>query len=209
IRSWGDGAARMSVGALAIVSVFSSIGEARAQSAPAGATNPAVTYASQGWSDVDRDIFYGTSQGSHMMPYAWFRALRRLDVDEPFAADQLQRYGYLPNDNPSAAGLPVGFVVEKASGQLGMTCAACHTGQLEYQKGGKTFALRLDGAPANADFQQFLLDLTAASRATLAQSDRFAAFAEAVLGVGHTASAAASLKTEFGEWTRQFGDFMD
>jgi hypothetical protein len=30
-------------------------------------------------------------------PYAWFKALRRLDADEPFAADQLRRFGYLPN----------------------------------------------------------------------------------------------------------------
>ncbi|HTO81800.1 MAG TPA: di-heme-cytochrome C peroxidase [Methylomirabilota bacterium] len=210
IRSWADGAVRIFIGALAMASLFSSIGEARAQSTPAGTTDPAVTYASQGWSDADREVFYGTSQGSRLMPYAWFRALRRLDADEPFAADQLQRYGYLRNDNPNnVAGLPVGFVVEKASGELGMTCAACHTGQLEYQKGGRTFALRLDGAPANADFQQFLLDLAAASRATLAQSDRFAAFAEAVLGAGHTAGAAASLKADFEKWTGQFGDFMD
>ena len=50
-----------------------------------------------------------------MMPYAWFKALRRLDVDEPFGGDQLQRYGYLPNAksakwNPE--GLPVGFVID-------------------------------------------------------------------------------------------------
>ena len=131
-----------------------------------------VSYASQGWSDADRNTFYTTGQGSHMMPYAWFKALQRLDINEPFAADQLQRYGYLANERPNnREGLPVGFVLEgdAASGQLGMTCAACHTGQLEYQKDGVTYALRIDGAPANADAQQFLTDLTAASRATLAQ----------------------------------------
>src|SRR5215470_7942124 len=100
-----------------------------------------------------------------MMRYDFFKALRRLDVDEPFGGDQLQRYGYLRNDGPND--LPVGFVVEARSGQLGMTCAACHTGQLEYRKGDTTSALRIDGAPAHADFQQFLLDLTAAARETL------------------------------------------
>ena len=47
-----------------------------------------------------------------MMPYAGFKALRLLDVDEPFAADQLGRYGYLRNDaSPSnSEGLPVDFV---------------------------------------------------------------------------------------------------
>ena len=60
-----------------------------------------------------------------------------------------------------------------------MTCAACHTGQLEYRKDGVTHVMRLDGAPANADFQEFLADLIAAARATLMQPDRFNTFARA------------------------------
>ena len=174
---------------------------------------PEVTYAIQGWSAADRDTFYTTSQGSHMMPYAWFKALRRLDADQPFAGDQLQRYGYLPNEvsksNPE--GLPVGFVIDGSvdSGQVGMTCAACHTGQLEYQKAGATHALRLDGAPANADFQQFLTDLAAASRATLMQPERFDTFAKAVLGPGYTAAKSADLNDAFGKWVGQFTEFMD
>ena len=148
-----------------------------------------------------------------MMPYAWFKALRRLDVDQPFAADKLQRYGYLPNDpsrgNPE--GLPVGFVIDgtAASGHLGMTCAACHTGQLEYRQDGVTRALRLDGAPANVDFQEFLTDLLAASRATLTQPERFDAFAARFLGAGYTGAKATQVKDDFGKWVAQFGEFMD
>src|SRR6476469_7725903 len=157
-------------------------------SAPALAqATPPLQYAKQGWTEDERQAFYTTSQGSHMMPYAWFKALRRLDVDEPFAADKLQRYGYLRNDptpdgNPE--GLPVGFVIDGtvASGYLGMTCAACHTGQLEYRQNGVTRALRLDGAPANVDFQEFLTDLLATSRATLTQPDRLEAFVREVVG---------------------------
>jgi hypothetical protein len=118
----------------------------------------------------------------------------------------------LRNDRPNNInGLPVGFVIDgdPASGQLGMTCAACHTGQLEYEKGGVMHALRLDGAPANADFQQFLTDLTAASRETLANTDRFGAFAKAVLGTGYTAAKAAQLKIAFEIWVKQFGEFME
>ena len=172
-----------------------------------------VTYAEQGWSDADRDTFYTTSQGSHMMPYAWFKALKRLDVDEPFAGDSLQRYGYLPNvvSKANPEGLPVGFVIDgdPASGQLGMTCAACHTGQLEYTRDGATHSLRLDGAPANADFQQFLVDLLAASSTTLAEPDRFDTFSKAVLGDDRTAAEAAEIKGRFGEWVAQFQEFMD
>ncbi len=182
-------------------------GTARAQQP---AATPPVRYLDQGWSAADRDTFYTTSQGSHMMPFAYFKALRRLDSDQPFGADQLERYGYLRNDSPTNVnGLPVGFVVDGASGQLGMTCAACHTGQLEYQNDGVTQAVRLDGAPANADFQQFLLDLAAAARATLTQPKRFDAFAKDVLGTGDTPAAAAKLRTDFGAWVRQFGAFMD
>jgi mono/diheme cytochrome c family protein len=184
---------------------------ATAQPSGAGDADPDIAYAAQGWSDADRNTFYSTSQGSHMIPYAWFKSLQRTDSDQPFAADQLRRYGYLPNSvsatNPE--GLPVGFVIDGTSGQLGMTCAACHTAQLEYKRDGVTHALRLDGAPANADFQQFLTDLLAASRATLMQPDRFDTFARAVLGTGYTAAKAAQVKDGFGKWVGQFGEFMD
>ena len=96
----GNGSHRMLRSALAL-SVFMSVlalAEARAQQGGMGTTAAAVTYAAQGWSPADRNTFYTTSQGSRMMPYAWFKALRRLDADQPFAADKLQRYGYLPND---------------------------------------------------------------------------------------------------------------
>src|ERR1051325_9026982 len=94
-----------------------------------------VTFLPQ-WSDQQRNTFYSTSQGSHMMPLAWFKALKRLDKDEPFGADQLVRYGYIANNPPNADRLPIGFVVDRRpivkQPQLGMTCAACHTNQLEY-----------------------------------------------------------------------------
>src|SRR5215475_3631173 len=146
----------------ALLSSFTAIaitGPALAQSN----TTPALQYARQGWTVDDRQAFYTTSQGSHMIPYLWFKALRRLDVDEPFGGDQLARYGYLPNEksklNPE--GLPVGFVIDGDVnfGYLGMSCAACHTAQIEYQKDAVTQQLRIDGAPATADFQSLLKDL--------------------------------------------------
>lgn len=177
--------------------------------AHAGSCGANVTCLDQGWSDADRTTFYTTVQGSHIMPYAWFMALRRLDVDEPFVADQLNRYGYIHYDSPT--GLPVGFVIDgnQAQGEVGMTCAACHTGQLEYQKDGVAHTIRLDGAPAGSDFQQFLTDLRDASNETIKQPDRFATFASAVLGTGNTPAKAAQLKKDFAAWVKQFGDFMN
>jgi hypothetical protein len=184
-------------------------GQALAQQ-PASTPAIPLTYAAQGWSAADRETFYTTGQGSHLIRFGWFKALQQKDSDQPFIADQLARYGYLRNDSPkNVDDLPVGFVVEAKSGQLGMTCAACHTNQLEYQKDGKTYAMRLDGAPALADFQQFLIDLVAATRATVSDTGRLDTFAKAVLGDGYTPAKAAQVKTDFGAWVKQFGDFMD
>jgi hypothetical protein len=172
-----------------------------------------LTYAAQGWSAADRETFDTTSQGSHLIPFVWFKALRRTDVDEPFAADKLLRYGFLAHDvSPTnSEGLPVGFVIDGpvASGELGLTCAACHTGQLEYSQGGVVHALRIDGGPAKTDAQQFLTDLLVASRATLTEPARFDAFARAVLGPGYTVAKAAQVKDGLGKWVTQFGEFMD
>jgi hypothetical protein len=195
--------------ALAFMAAFLTMGVSRAQSPTA---TPDVRYVEQGWKPADRETFYTTVQGSHIMPYAWFKALRRLDTDAPFSDDQLSRYGYIHNDSPAnTEGLPIGFVIDgtPTQGQIGMTCAACHTGQLEYQKDGATHAIRLDGAPAAAaDFQQFLTDLKDTSRATLEQPDRFTAFAQRVLGSGSSAAKVAQLKTLLAAWVQQFGDFM-
>lgn len=162
----------------------------------------------QGWSEDQRQIFYTTNQGSQLMPYRWFRALRQVNQDVPFAADQLQRYGYLPN--PVSAynqqGLPVGFSVDGTpdKGHVGMTCAACHTSQIDYQ--GKT--LRIDGGRTNADFQTFLKDLTTAAVATRDQPERFGAFARAVLGEGYSPTQAQILRKEFAGWTNGYASFM-
>src|ERR1700690_1653341 len=103
-----SGLRRTSFALAALVSTCS-IEPGRAKPPGASPSAPVLGYSEQGWSAADRDVFYTTDQGSRMMNYAWFRALRRLDVDQPFAADSLQRYGYLPNDQSKTNpfGLPV------------------------------------------------------------------------------------------------------
>src|SRR5262249_12125108 len=111
------------------------------------------------------------------------------------------------------SGLPVGFVIDEQDGKryLGMTCAACHTAEIEYQKAGVPQRLRIDGAPATANFQLFLTELTAAARATLSDPARFDKFAHDVLGNRYSTARAHALKGEFefGGWVKEFGDFMD
>jgi len=206
LGSANEAVRRFSAGALAIAMIACVDGAAHAQ-AP---TAPQVIYPDQGWTAADRETFYTTGQGSHMIRFDWFKALGQVDSDQPFMADQLKRYGYLRNDSSKNVNdLPVGFVVETKSGQLGMTCAACHVNQLEYQKDGQTHAMRLDGAPTLADFQQFLVDFRAAARATIDNPARFDKFAHDVLGASYSTDKAGDLKKEFGEWVNQFVAFMD
>ncbi len=98
------------------------------------------------------------TEGSDLFPVAILSALIDIHTDEPFS-QSLDRYGFLPADkgpgNPY--GLPVGWTVDVPDYSLlkidyvGVNCAACHTGQVEY--GGR--ALRIDGAPNMADIEAF------------------------------------------------------
>lgn len=114
-------------------------------------------YLDQGWSANDSLWFYNTSQGSGLMPYDFFLVLREGNSDELFRSDKnIDRFRYLPQKktffNPD--GLPVGFVKMTYRGKdyVGYTCAACHTGQVNY----KGQAIRIDGGPAMADMVGFL-----------------------------------------------------
>ena len=167
---------------------------------PAGAAAlPAVL--DQGWTGSQRATFYDTSQGSRILPAAWFAALQMADGSGPFGGDGLARYGYL---QASASKYPIGFVEDPRSGDLGMTCAACHTGAIRY----RGQVVRIDGGRSHADFQAFLADLAASLRATQ-EPARFDAFATAVLGPARTPSATRSLETALRAKAAEFGHFMD
>src|SRR5262245_13953120 len=105
------------------------------------------------WTPSARRDFYSRDQGSRLIPLRWIAALKQAS-GQPFLADGLGRYGYLANGNGPVPGLPVGFTVSTATGGpfLGMTCAACHTRQIEV--GGSSY--RIDGGPAIVDFQGLL-----------------------------------------------------
>lgn len=146
-----------------------------------------------------RDRFYRQDQGSSMIPYAWFKALRRAD-GQSFLADGLARYGYLANPKQKD-GLPVGFTLLEASGPLvvGMTCAACHTRQINVEDK----AYRIDGGPAIADFQSLLTDLDASVTATLNDPAKFAAFAAEVKAIDPTTDA-SGLKAAVTDWREKY-----
>jgi mono/diheme cytochrome c family protein len=178
------------------------LGGALACSGPPERPQPKqLVHAEQGWSERDRAIYYYTPQGTelHGLRYAWFRALEMPSGRDRLADPRmLARFGFLydpealapgytpPPYNP--ANLPVGFTshVDAGSGEamLGITCAACHTGQLEY----RGTAIRIDGgqalhAIASTTPGSFTATLLLSLQTTYANPFKFDRFARRVLGV--------------------------
>jgi processive rubber oxygenase RoxA-like protein len=168
-----------------------------------------VQYAKQNWSADQRQWFYHTAQGTELIPYQWFLALEQPKIKifgtvPKFAdTDYLARFGFLPDSagpqNPN--GLPVGFakdtVIDPKSGQsvevVGLSCAACHTGQLEYQGKG----IRIDGGSSTVDLASFQTELGYAVAFTDKIPFRFDRFARAVLGDTASEDAKNKLRQEF------------
>lgn len=137
-----------------------------------------VVFQDQGWNADLRSLFYHTPQGSHMMPADLFAALEQPGGGGRFGdPGYLAQFGFLAPDGASAlnpAGYPVGFAVDAEANQVGLTCAACHTAEVEV-KGAR---IRIDGAPAHLDFDSFYQALAASVRQTSVSDalfDRFAA----------------------------------
>jgi cytochrome c peroxidase len=161
-------------------------------------------YLDQNWNESDRLWFYSTAQGSKLIPFAWAKALERADSEQLFLSS-LTQFGYLPNPK-SPDGLPVGFVRDTGDGapHLGMTCAACHTNQVDYR--GTSY--QIDGAPTDADLFNFLASLGEALAVTTesASSPKFLRFAQRV--GANTPAKRAALYTEVRGFSRNFSDFV-
>jgi mono/diheme cytochrome c family protein len=133
-----------------------------------------------GLTATERQRFYHLSMGSELMPLAWLRALESAQTGKPFLVD-VERFGLLP-DPADPDGLPVGLSAAEsrdlrfAGKVVGLSCAACHVGELVY-KGKK---LRLDGAPGLFDADAFTKDLVESVILTLKTPDRLLAFLKRV-----------------------------
>jgi cytochrome c peroxidase len=179
---------------------------------PAG---PRVGDGSQGWSDARRAGWYSLNQGSRLMPASWMRALEQPGNAEPFLApDHIAGFGYLPDWPGAPAGhLPLGFAEDDRgdkhlvrtrlrwyAGQrdrerwIGLTCAACHTAEIAFE--GRR--LRIDGAPAMADFQSFVEAIDQALVATRDDPAKFDRFARGVLAAADTPANRGLLRGALG-----------
>jgi hypothetical protein len=179
-----------------------------ALSASIAAQAPAApTYLPQGWTDAQRQQFYTTSQGSQLIPLSWFLALERPASEDLFTIDQMSRFGFLPNpqsalNNPN--GLPVGFAEDRNDGGwAGLTCSACHTGQVEYRGA----VLRIDGGPSSADVLAFVTELNASLQATLNDPVKFTRFAAKV--AGSDPRLQHDLRNQLTRFAAYFSTFLD
>ena len=156
------------------------------------------------WDAASRADFYTRDQGSRMIPLAWLQALKQPN-GQPFLADSLSRYGYLPNP-ANRNGLPVGFMASGPTGLqiVGMTCSACHTRQITTE--GKTY--RIDGGPGIVDFQSLLTDLDTAVGQVLASDAAFQPFAVGVL-VSGSAREVAALRQRVSTWYLRYHTLME
>lgn len=173
----------------------------------------------QGWTASERTAWYWGTQGSRLMPMAWFTALEQASGEAPFASmENLARFGFLtpPEDSPST--LPIGIAADQQAdaafpvtgirwydGQaggdktaetwVGLNCAACHTARMSY---GET-TLTIDGGPNLLDFQSFVEELDAAIAATKSDSAKWDRFATKVLGGKDTPENRAKLDLAYAE----------
>jgi len=179
-------------------------------------------YLDQGWDEAGSLWFYNTTQGSGLLPYDFLLALQQPGLNPVecerngekagwFLCDRnIDRYRYLPQKatffNPDA--LPVGFVKETYQGHdyVGYTCAACHTGQINFTNPGETEAraLRIDGGPAMADMVLFLTELNRAMKLTLGvpglENRRLDPFVKRVLALNNDYTSRAQVEVDLKKW---------
>ncbi|HEX8625148.1 MAG TPA: di-heme-cytochrome C peroxidase [Allosphingosinicella sp.] len=171
-----------SVAALAAVATSSSRLAAQQSPVSAGSVQQRPVWLDQNWSEEDRAGYHHASQGTATIPipYAWFMALEQPDSRGLFSDPAyLDQFGFIPSprstENPG--GLPIGFAVtpnaQDPRAVLGFTCAACHTGRIDYNGTN----MLIDGGPALTNLGMFRNALgDAVKNTTLHQSkfDRFA-----------------------------------
>jgi hypothetical protein len=160
-----------------------------------------VRYLDQGWGTSMesplRQAYYYTSQGSTIkdLRYSWFVHLERPWGYDRFAdPDHLRRLGFIvdpmpTHDNPNQ--LPLGFTKhfdpQLNEDVLDITCAACHSGQINVTRNGRTTGIRIDGGAAMHAFTavhtgHFLPVLLGSMTSTMLNPIKFNRFARNVLG---------------------------
>lgn len=175
-----------------------------------------VRYLDQGWgTDQDspnRELYYYTPQGAVLLGirYSWL-----LNLERPFRSsrlvepDHMRQLDFIVDPVPTRSNpdsLPVGiarrFDPDVQDDVVDVTCAACHTGQLNITRPVKspgkpdaklTTAIRIDGGQAmiaftDAKVGSFLVEVLGSLAATTTNPLKFNRFSNRVLGENATVS---------------------
>ncbi len=159
-------------------------------------------YLDQGWDEADSLWFYNITQGSALLPYDFYLSLEMENSEQLIRSpDVIDAFRYLPQKptffNPD--GLAVGFVKDnyKNKDYMGFTCAACHTGQVNYQG----TAIRVDGAPAMADMVGYLTAMEKAMKQTLQETNKQKRFVDRVIAQKNDYKKEADVLADLKTWT--------
>ncbi len=112
-----------------------------------------------GFSEQEQALWHHHDEGSGFIPLSFFHALEDSVTGRPFI-EILPRFGFVAGPS-NTYGLPIGFSAAPVAGAptqsvlVGVSCAACHSGQFTYQD----TALTIDGAPNMLDFEALLAGL--------------------------------------------------
>ncbi len=157
----------------------------------------------QGWSEQETRAYHHRSQGTKILPLAWFLALEQPILTPlpaaPYASrDYLARFGFLYDDSAPAKDpdLPIGFAIEEnfdapyatppiltGTKVVGLTCAACHTGRIDVPgPDGKLRGMLIEGGSAMIHITSFQKATGLALGYTQFFPQRFDRFAARVLG---------------------------
>jgi hypothetical protein len=153
---------------------------------------PKETDLDQNWDCNTSADFWFRSQGSQIIPYKWFLSLEEANTMDPFASDKnlVDRIGYIAVPawaqasvgNRNAGHLPIGFAsdtdLRTGISYLGLTCAACHTGQLKFP--GIAEPVIVNGGQGLGDFEKFFKELVQALEATVNDDSKFKRFSAKV-----------------------------
>ncbi len=158
-----------------------------------------------------RQFYYYTPQGASLrgMRYRWFVNLELPDGRRLADPDHLRNWGFLVDSAPTAANpdqLPVGFArrFDPHLGEelLDLTCALCHSGQINVTRNGRRYGIRIDGGPGmhavtEMAYGHFTPVLVASMASTYLNPFTFNRFANKVLGEDHSERGRSALSRQF------------
>ncbi len=142
-----------------------------------------LIYLDQGWTEEQRQFYYHGTQGTAMLPLAFWKALEQADNDQLFSdPDHVHALGLArgqKSEKHNPEGLPVGLALNRVEkgvfkgDWVGFTCSSCHQGELYYQ--GKT--VRIDGGSNHIfGMPRFSDAIRVATQATLNDDTKFDRF---------------------------------